>query len=79
MKKAAFAAFLLVSLFLKTFVTKNLVRSFGHPFDVEPFVLLHELDVKNVAFRETFQRLDTLETVHLVREILGFHKSQFAA
>ena len=62
--------------FLEAFVTKDSVCPCWYPLDVKALILLHELEMQDVAFWEASQHVDALEVVHLVGRIGGFHKGQ---
>ena len=80
MKKAAISAFFCLSdrtvgQFLEALIADNLIRSLWYPLDVEALVLLHELEVQEIAIRETVDAFDTLgAAIGLIGEIGSLHE-----
>ena len=79
MKKAAFAAFLLICHLLEALIPEDSVCTFRHSLNVETFVLLHKLEMQQVALREAIDNtIPDGAIVRLIREIMGLHKGHAA-
>ena len=66
--------FLLVCQFLQALVYKDPVRPLWHTLDVETLVLLHKLEVQQIAFREATDGTDSHNIMGLIGKIVGFHE-----
>lgn len=58
-----------VRLFFDALQTDDVIRAFGHPSEIKALVLLHELEMQQVTFREAIYRLDPHDIVRLIGEI----------